>query len=87
MLTKKIANSLGVCSTVTIALFWILLWNVPRWHAKGWYAKLPGEVATKTIILAALAASIFASLKGSRLWLITVIIAVVTAGILLTAPV
>lgn len=87
MLTRRIANLLGVCSALALALFWVLLLTAPRWYMKPWHMKLPGEVATKMTVLAAVAASSFASLKGSRWWLLALVAALVTLGVVLQAPV
>ena len=73
MLARKAAHLAGTFSAVIVVFFWTTVFTANRWHfpLRSWESVV-------MMLLAALAASIFACVKGSRRWTIAFIGALLT---------
>lgn len=80
MTLSRIGHLLGFTGSVIVVLFWVAVLT-----PQSWQAHFPGEALTRFLLFLAFLATIFASVKASRAWLISVIVSFVTNLFLLYA--
>jgi hypothetical protein len=74
MVTKKVANGLGICSVAIIASFWFLVLNPFRWNL----GFLNDTIISEIAVLMALLGSIVAFFKASRWWSLSILTSLLT---------
>jgi len=80
MTLSRIGHLLGFSGSVIVVFFWIALLA-----PESWQAYLPNEGLTRLVVFLAFLATIIASVKASRGWLVSVVVSFATNLLLLYA--
>ena len=81
---RRTANFVGAISAAIVTTFWFLVLS----PLLGWNVNFPYEIViTKLVVPAAVFGCIYASFKGSRWWLIALVVSFIALITVVIAPV